>query len=136
MIAIWSFSHGRITLEYPGGYHWNGWADKNGISGRLVTDYAQVLWFTDRPAHKAGMWAMSHFIEEWSQGQTNFFVDHPNAVLSANTKTDGSGQNILKVLELSKPDYNAENDTLTYDVHVILDVNHNRNNEQLYHLEF
>ncbi|MCP3680079.1 MAG: hypothetical protein GY782_07465 [Gammaproteobacteria bacterium] len=40
MIAIWSFSHGRITLEYPGGYHWNGWADKNGISGRLVTDYA------------------------------------------------------------------------------------------------
>ncbi|MCP3679419.1 MAG: response regulator [Gammaproteobacteria bacterium] len=43
MIAIWSFPHGRITLEYPGGYHWNGWADKNGISGRLVTDYALNL---------------------------------------------------------------------------------------------
>ncbi len=93
----------------------------------------QVLWFTDRPAHKAGMWAMPHFIQEWKQGQTNFFVDHPNAALSANTKTDGSGQNVLKVLELSNPNYNAENDTLTYDAHVILDVNHNMDNEHLYH---
>ncbi len=38
MIAIWSFSHGRITLEYPGGYHWNGWADKNGINQWAVSN--------------------------------------------------------------------------------------------------
>ncbi len=28
-------THGRITLECPGGYHWNEWADKNGMDWRI-----------------------------------------------------------------------------------------------------
>ncbi len=32
---------GRIATESPGGLKRNGWANKNGINGRIRTDYAQ-----------------------------------------------------------------------------------------------
>jgi len=45
-----------------------------------------VIYFSDRPARKAGHMSLSNFIEMWDKGVDSFKADPPNATLSLSTK--------------------------------------------------
>ena len=64
----------------------------SGISGSLDGDILtlngvpNVIYFSDRPARKAGHMSLSNFIEMWDKGVDSFKADPPNATLSVLTK--------------------------------------------------
>ncbi len=45
-----------------------------------------VIYFSDRPARKAGHMSLSNFVEMWDKGVDSFKADPPNATLSVLTK--------------------------------------------------
>jgi len=64
----------------------------SGTSGSLEGDtltlngVPNVIYFSDRPARKAGHMSLSNFIEMWDKGVDSFKADPPNATLSVLTK--------------------------------------------------
>ncbi len=60
----------------------------SGTSGSLDGDkltlngVPNVIYFSDRPARKAGHLSVSEFIEMWDKGVDSFKADPPNATLS------------------------------------------------------
>jgi len=57
-----------------------------------------VIYFSDRPARKAGHISLAHFIEMWDKGVDNFKADPPNATLSVLDKV--VSQSIISEVEL------------------------------------
>ncbi|MCP3680032.1 MAG: hypothetical protein GY782_07145 [Gammaproteobacteria bacterium] len=93
----------------------------------------RVLWFADTPSGNAGLWDLSHFIERWSAGSKHLVSASPNATLVANTQLDNSGSDVIKVFEVSNPQYNVQNDTLSYHAKLIFNANHDEKaHSQLY----
>jgi hypothetical protein len=60
----------------------------SGTSGSLKGDtltlngVPNVVYFTDRPARKAGHLSLEKFVESWNKGSDSFKADPPNATLS------------------------------------------------------
>jgi len=60
----------------------------SGTSGSLDGDtltlngVPNVVYFTDRPARKAGHLSLEKFVEMWDKGDDSFKADPPNAILS------------------------------------------------------
>jgi hypothetical protein len=92
-------------------------ADKDWYTLTLANVNPDVLWFTNRPNRMSGDVAMADFVKYWKEptDNKNFVKDHPNADLigvSGNTKVRG-------VFMLSKPNYDPQQQTLTYRVYHI-----------------
>ena len=66
----------------------------SGTSGSLDGDtltlngVPNVIYFSDRPARKAGHLSLEKFVESWNKGVNSFKADPPNATLSV-LKKDG-----------------------------------------------
>ena len=74
-------------------------------------DY-KTLWFTDRPGRKAGWIATQAFIKNWMGHDQKPSADFlPNATLVGHTK---NGKEVVLVMTLTKPQYNATKHSLTY----------------------
>jgi len=71
----------------------------SGTSGSLDGDkltligVPNVIYFSDRPARKAGHMSAPKFIEMWDKGVDNFKADPPNATLSVLEK--GGAKNVV-----------------------------------------
>jgi hypothetical protein len=92
-----------------------------------------VLWFSNRPVRMSGNINVAEFIKYWKDptDQQNFVKDHPNADLigtSGNTKVRG-------VFMLTKPNYDPQQQTLSYRVYHISGAgNFNKNVTSLQHV--
>ena len=60
-----------------------------------------VLYFSDRPARKAGHMSVSNFIEMWDKGDDSFKTDPPNATLSVLTK-DGAKNVVVELMSVEQ----------------------------------
>jgi hypothetical protein len=66
----------------------------SGTSGSLKGDtltlngVPNVIYFSDRPARKAGHLSLEKFVESWNKGSDSFKADPPNATLSILGKVD------------------------------------------------
>jgi len=64
----------------------------SGTSGSLEGDtltlngVPNVIYFSDRPARKAGHISLEKFVESWNKGSDSFKADPPNATLSVLNK--------------------------------------------------
>jgi len=91
----------------------------SGTSGSLDGDtltlngVPNVLYFSDRPARKAGHLSLEKFVESWNKGKDSFKADPPNAVLSI------FGENGSKntVVELMNPEVKAG--SISFNVKVL-----------------
>ncbi len=73
-----------------------------------------TLYFSDRPARDAGIVEMDQFLEGFS-----FHPDNPpNALVAIR---EGEEESDMIVVELTAPQYDGTNDTLTYQAKVIAD---------------
>jgi hypothetical protein len=85
-----------------------------------LTDLSdRIILFTDRPNRSAGSIAQDEYIQKfWETSTENSFKqDPPNAVLTSYDPNTNQVSTI--VLELQKPVYNRELDTLQYDAKLI-----------------
>ena len=60
-----------------------------------------VIYFSDRPARKAGHMSVSHFVEMWNKGIDNFKTDPPNATLSV-LKKDGAKNVVVELTSVEQ----------------------------------
>ncbi len=60
-----------------------------------------VIYFSDRPARKAGHMSVSHFVEMWNKGIDNFKTDPPNATLSV-LKKDGANNVVVELTSVEQ----------------------------------
>ena len=56
-----------------------------------------VIYFSDRPARKAGHMSLSEFIEMWNKGSDSFKADPPNATLSV-LKKEGAENGVVELM--------------------------------------
>lgn len=75
-----------------------------------------VNYFTDRPNRKAGVYPTAKFIKQWQEGRksVSFNKIPPNAALSAIETHLLKHKMFNRVFELSAPQYDEKNHTLTY----------------------
>ena len=79
----------------------------SGTSGSLDGDtltlngVPNVIYFSDRPARKAGHMSLSEFIEMWNKGSDSFKADPPNATLSMLTK-DGANNVVVEIMSVEQ----------------------------------
>jgi len=79
----------------------------SGTSGSLDGDtltlngVPNVLYFSDRPARKAGHITLAHFIEVWDKGSDSFKADPPNATLSL-LKKDGAKNVVVELISVEQ----------------------------------
>ena len=79
----------------------------SGTSGSLDGDtltlngVPNVIYFSDRPARKAGHLSISEFIEMWDKGVDSFKADPPNATLSVLTK-DGAKNVVVELMSVEQ----------------------------------
>ena len=91
----------------------------SGTSGSLDGDtltlngVPNVIYFSDRPARKAGHLSLEKFVEMWDKGDDSFKADPPNATLSV-LKKDGA-KNV--VVELMNPKVKAG--SISFNVKVL-----------------
>ncbi|MCH7950863.1 MAG: hypothetical protein E2O70_06540 [Candidatus Dadabacteria bacterium] len=77
----------------------------SGTSGSLDGDtltlngVPNVLYFSDRPARKAGHLSVSEFIEMWDKGVDSFKADPPNATLAV-LKEDGAKDVVVELISV------------------------------------
>jgi len=60
-----------------------------------------VLYFSDRPARKAGHMSLSEFIEGWNKGSDSYKADPPNATLSVLNK-DGAKNVVVEIMSVEQ----------------------------------
>jgi len=60
-----------------------------------------VIYFSDRPARKAGHLSISEFIEMWDKGVDSFKADPPNATLSVLTK-EGAKNVVVELMSVEQ----------------------------------
>ena len=80
-----------------------------------LKDVPMVVYFSDRPARKAGMLSIQVFAQGWDQGPDSFKSDPPNGTLSVLGKD--SDTNI--VLVLSDPDVKVKEGTISFKVKIL-----------------
>jgi hypothetical protein len=74
----------------------------SGTSGSLdgytltLNGVPNVIYFSDRPARKAGHLSLEKFVELWNKGSDSFKADPPNAILSV-FKKDGEKNVVVKL---------------------------------------
>ncbi len=79
----------------------------SGTSGSLDGDkltlngVPNVVYFTDRPARKAGHLSLEKFVESWNKGSDSFKADPPNATLSVMTK-DGANNVLVELISVEQ----------------------------------
>ena len=74
-----------------------------------------TTWFTDRPERKAGKVSSQAFFDVWNKGDDSFGKVNPNAALVCMR-----GSEVIEhVVTLSRPDYSAENDDVTYNIEYV-----------------
>jgi len=60
-----------------------------------------VIYFSDRPARKAGHLSLEKFVESWNKGVDSFKADPPNATLSV-LKKDGTKNVVVELLSVEQ----------------------------------
>jgi len=60
-----------------------------------------VIYFTDRPARKAGHLSLEKFVEMWDKGDDSFKADPPNATLSV-LKKDGAKNVVVELMSVEQ----------------------------------
>ncbi|MEK6224148.1 MAG: hypothetical protein N2A97_04715 [Thermodesulfobacteriales bacterium] len=82
----------------------------SGTSGSLdggtltLNGVPNVIYFSDRPARKAGHMSVSEFVEMWHKGDDSFKADPPNATLSVLKKDEALNLTIeLMTVERTAP---------------------------------
>ncbi len=60
-----------------------------------------VIYFSDRPARKAGHLSLDKFVESWNKGSDSFKADPPNATLSV-LKKDGANNVVVELLSVEQ----------------------------------
>ncbi len=79
----------------------------SGTSGSLKGDtltlngVPNVLYFSDRPARKAGHMSLSEFIEMWNKGSDSYKADPPNATLSVLNK-EGAKNVVVELMSVEQ----------------------------------
>jgi len=79
----------------------------SGTSGSLDGDtltlsgVPNVIYFSDRPARKAGHISLEKFVESWNKGSDSFKKDPPNATLSVLTK-DGVKNVVVELMSVEQ----------------------------------
>ncbi len=79
----------------------------SGTSGSLDGDtltldgVPNVIYFSDRPARKAGHLSLEKFVESWNKGSDSFKADPPNATLSVLTK-EGAENVVLELMRVEQ----------------------------------
>ena len=74
-----------------------------------------TTWFTDRPERKAGKISSQAFFDVWNKGDDSFGKVNPNAALVCMR-----GSEVIEhVVTLSRPDYSAKKDAVTYDIQYV-----------------
>jgi len=79
----------------------------SGTSGSLDGDtltlngVPNVIYFTDRPARKAGHLSLEKFVEMWDKGDDAFKADPPNATLSV-LKKDGAKNVVVELMSVEQ----------------------------------
>jgi hypothetical protein len=79
----------------------------SGTSGSLDGDtltlngVPNVIYFSDRPARKAGHISLSNFVEMWDKGDDSFKTDPPNATLSV-LKKDGEENVVVELMSVKQ----------------------------------
>ncbi len=74
----------------------------------------KTILFSDRPDRIVTSTNTTDFIGNWSTGTNNFAVDPPNAVLILDDEVEQRQD--LGVIELYNPQYDAEANTVKYDI--------------------
>jgi len=75
----------------------------SGTSGSLKGDtlilngVPNVIYFSDRPARKAGHLSLEKFVESWNKGSDSFKADPPNATLSL-LKKEGAENGVVELM--------------------------------------
>ena len=79
----------------------------SGTSGSLDGDtltlngVPNVIYFSDRPARKAGHLSLEKFVEMWDKGDDSFKADPPNATLSV-LKKDGAKNVVVELMSVEQ----------------------------------
>jgi len=79
----------------------------SGTSGSLDGDtltlngVPNVVYFTDRPARKAGHISISNFVEKWDKGVNSYKANPPNATLSV-LKKDGAKNLVVELMSVEQ----------------------------------
>ena len=79
----------------------------SGTSGSLKGDtltlngVPNVIYFSDRPARKAGHISLEKFVESWNKGSDSFKADPPNATLSV-LKKDGAKNVVVELMSVEQ----------------------------------
>jgi len=79
----------------------------SGTSGSLDGDtltlngVPNVIYFTDRPARKAGHLSLEKFVEMWDKGDDSFKADPPNATLSL-LKKEGAENGVVELMSVEQ----------------------------------
>jgi len=79
----------------------------SGTSGSLKGDtltlngVPNVIYFSDRPARKAGHLSLEKFVEMWDKGDDSFKTDPPNTTLSV-LKKDGAKNVVVELMRVEQ----------------------------------
>jgi len=78
-------------------------ATSGSLKGNTLTlnGVPNVLYFSDRPARKAGHMSLSNFVEMWDKGVDSYKADPPNATLSVLTK-DGAKNVVVELMSVEQ----------------------------------
>ncbi|MCZ6685351.1 MAG: hypothetical protein O6849_05145 [Candidatus Dadabacteria bacterium] len=60
-----------------------------------------VIYFSDRPARKAGHLSLEKFVESWNKGSDSFKADPPNATLSL-LKKEGAENGVVELMSVEQ----------------------------------
>jgi len=73
------------------------------LEGDILTlnGVPNVIYFSDRPARKAGHMSVSEFIEMWDKGDDSFKADPPNATLSV-LKKEGARNVVVELISVEQ----------------------------------
>jgi len=63
----------------------------------VLNGVPNVIYFSDRPARKAGHISLEKFVESWNKGSDSFKADPPNATLSVLNK-DGAHNVVVELM--------------------------------------
>jgi len=63
----------------------------------VLNGVPNVIYFSDRPARKAGHISLEKFVESWNKGSDSFKADPPNATLSVLNK-DGAKNVVVELM--------------------------------------
>ena len=91
----------------------------SGTSGSLDGDkltlkgVPNVIYFSDRPARKAGHLSLEKFVEMWDKGDDSFKADPPNATLSV-LKKEGAKNVVVELMSVEQ-----KSDSVVFKISVL-----------------